>query len=93
MLMNQAEYNEAPVFAHGIHWNITEQNGSLIYEDGTSTIEFYNFDDQNEFQKKNIGLAIAVASQLPNIEVKEFLKEQKYKSIYLPGRMLSLIHI
>lgn len=87
MLINQAEHNEAPVFAHGIHWNITEQNGTLIYEDNTSTLEFSNFDDQNEFQKKNIGLAIAAISQLPNIEVREFLKDQKHKSIYFPGRM------
>ena len=33
ILLDQAEHKEAPIFAHEIHWNLTEHNDKLIYED------------------------------------------------------------
>ena len=62
MLMDQAEYKKAPIFAHGIHWSLTEHNDKLIYEDSQNKIEFNNLYTHNVFQKKNLGLALAAAS-------------------------------
>ena len=87
MLMDQAEYKKAPIFAHGIHWNLTEHNGKLIYEDDQNKIEFDNLSTHNVFQKKNLGLALAAASKLPNINIKSFLSKNLHNKTYFPGRM------
>ena len=87
MLMDQAEYKKAPIFAHGIHWNLTEHNGKLIYEDDQNKIEFDNLYTHNVFQKKNLGLALATASKLPNIDIKSFLSKNLHNKTYFPGRM------
>ena len=87
MLMDQAEYKKAPIFAHGIHWNLTEHNDKLIYEDNQNKIEFDNLYTHNVFQKKNLGLALAAASKLPNIDIKSFLSKNLHNKTYLPGRM------
>ena len=87
MLMDQAEYKKSPIFAHGIHWNLTEHNGKLIYEDDQNKIEFDNLYTHNVFQKKNLGLALAAASQLPNIDIKSFVSKNLHNKTYFPGRM------
>ena len=87
MLMDQAEYKKAPIFAHGIHWNLTEHNDKLIYEDSQNKIEFDNLCTHNVFQKKNLGLALATASKLPNIDIKSFLSKNLHNKTYFPGRM------
>lgn len=87
MLMDQAEYKKAPIFAHGIHWNLTEHNDKLIYEDNQNKIEFDNLYTHNVFQKKNLGLALATASKLPNIDIKSFLSKNLHNKTYFPGRM------
>ena len=87
MLMDQAEYKKAPIFAHGIHWNLTEHNGKLIYEDDQNKIEFDNLYTHNVFQKKNLGLALAAASKLPNIDINSFVSKNLHNKIYFPGRM------
>ena len=87
MLMDQAEYKKAPIFAHGIHWNLTEHNGKLIYEDDQNKVEFDNLYTNNVFQKKNLGLALAAASKLPNIDIKSFLSKNLHNKTYFPGRM------
>ena len=87
MLMDQAEYKKAPIFAHGIHWNLTEHNDKLIYEDNQNKIEFDNLYTHNVFQKKNIGLALAVASKLSNIDIKSFVSKNLHNKTYFPGRM------
>ena len=87
MLMDQAEYKKAPIFAHGIHWNLTEHNDKLIYEDNQNKIEFDNLYTHNVFQKKNLGLALAAASKLPNIDIKSFLSKNLHNKTYFPGRM------
>ena len=87
MLMDQAEYKKAPIFAHGIHWNLKEHNDKLIYEDNQSKIEFDNLYTHNVFQKKNLGLALATASKLPNIDIKSFLSKNLHNKTYFPGRM------
>ena len=87
MLMDQAEYKKAPIFAHGIHWNLTEHNGKLIYEDDQNKIEFDNLYTHNVFQKKNLGLALAAASKLPNIDIKSFVSKNLHNKTYFPGRM------
>ena len=87
ILMDQAEYKKAPIFAHGIHWNLTEHNGKLIYEDDQNKIEFDNLYTHNVFQKKNLGLALAAASKLPNIDIKSFLSNNLHNKTYFPGRM------
>ena len=87
MLMDQAEYKKAPIFAHGIHWNLTEHNDKLIYEDYQNRIEFDNLYSHNVFQKKNLGLALAAASKLPNINIKSFLSKNLHNKTYFPGRM------
>ena len=87
MLMDQAEYKKAPIFAHGIHWNLTEHNDKLIYEDNQNKIEFDNLYTHNVFQKKNLGLALAAASKIPNIDIKSFLSKNLHNKTYFPGRM------
>ena len=87
MLLDQAEYKKAPIFAHGINWNLTEHNDKLIYEDNQNKIEFDNLYTRNVFQKKNLGLALAAASKLPNIDIKPFLSKNLHNKTYFPGRM------
>ena len=87
MLMDQAEYKKAPIFAHGIHWNLTEHNDKLIYEDNQNKIEFDNLYTHNVFQKKNLGLALAAASQLPNNDIRSFVSKNLHNKTYFPGRM------
>ena len=87
ILMDQAEYKKAPIFAHGIHWNLTEHNDKLIYEDNQNKIEFDNLYTHNVFQKKNLGLALAAASKLPNIDIKSFVSKNLHNKTYFPGRM------
>ena len=87
MLMDQAEYKKAPIFAHGIHWNLTEHNDKLIYEDNQNKIEFDNLYTHNVFQKKNLGLALATASKLINIDIKSFVSKNLHNKTYFPGRM------
>ena len=87
MLMDQAEYKKAPIFAHGIQWNLTEHNDKLIYEDNQNKIEFDNLYTHNVFQKKNLGLALAAASKLPNIDINSFVSKNLHNKTYFPGRM------
>ena len=87
ILLDQAEYKKAPIFAHGIHWNLTEHNDKLIYEDNQNKIEFDNLYTHNVFQKKNLGLALATASKLINIDIKSFVSKNLHNKTYFPGRM------
>jgi len=87
ILLDQAEYKKAPIFAHGIHWNLTEHNDKLIYEDNQNKIEFDTLITHNVFQKKNLGLALAAASKLTNIDIKSFVSKNLHNKTYFPGRM------
>ena len=87
ILLDQAEYKKAPIFAHGIHWNLTEHNDKLIYEDNQNKIEFNTLITHNVFQKKNLGLALAAASKLTNIDIKSFVTKNLHNKTYFPGRM------
>ena len=87
ILLDQAEYKKAPIFAHEIHWNLTEHNDKLIYEDNQNKIEFDNLYTHNVFQKKNLGLALAAASKLINIDIKSFVSKNLHNKTYFPGRM------
>jgi len=87
MLMDQAEYKKAPIFAHGIQWNLTEHNDKLIYEDDQNKIEFDTLNTHNVFQKKNLGLALAAASKLTNIDIESFVSKNLHNKTYFPGRM------
>ena len=87
ILLDQAEYKKAPIFAHGIHWNLTEHNDKFIYEDDQNNIEFDTLNTHNVFQKKNLGLALAAASKLPNIDIKSFVSKNLHNKTYFPGRM------
>ncbi len=87
ILLDQAEHKKAPIFAHDIHWNLTEQNDKLIYEDDQNKIEFDNLNSQNVFQKKNLGLAIATVSKLSSIDFKSFVYNNLHNKTYFPGRM------
>ncbi len=87
ILLDQAEYKKAPIFAHEIHWNLTEHNNKLIYEDDQNKIEFDNLNTHNVFQKKNLGLALAAASKLPNIDINSFVSKNLHNKTYFPGRM------
>ena len=87
MLMDQAECKKAPIFAHGIHWSLTEHNDKFIYEDNQNKIEFDKLNTHNVFQKKNLGLALAAASKLTNIDIKSFVSKNLHNKTYFPGRM------
>ena len=87
ILLDQAEYKKAPIFAHGIHWNLTEHNDKLIYEDDHNKIEFDTLITHNVFQKKNLGLALAAASKVTNIDIKSFVSKNLHNKTYFPGRM------
>ena len=56
ILLDQAEYKKAPIFAHEIHWNLTEHNNKLIYEDNQNKIEFDKLNTQIYFRKKTLDL-------------------------------------
>ena len=87
ILIDQAKLKKAPIFAHEIHWNLTEHNDKLIYEDNQNKIEFDNLYTHNVFQKKNLGLALAAASKLTNIDIKSFVSKNLHNKTYFPGRM------
>ena len=87
ILLDQAEYKKAPIFAHEIHWNLTEHNNKLIYEDDQNKIEFDKLNTHKIFQKKNLGLALAAASKLPNIDINSFVSKNLHNKTYFPGRM------
>ncbi len=87
ILLDQAEHKKAPIFAHDIHWNLTEHNDKLIYEDGQNKIEFDSLNTQNLFQIKNLGLALATVSRLPNVDIKSFVSKNLHNKTYFPGRM------
>ena len=87
MLMDQAKFKKAPIFVHEIHWNLTEYKDKLIYEDNQNKIEFDNLYTHNVFQKKNLGLALATASKLTNIDIKSFVSKNLHNKTYFPGRM------
>ena len=87
ILIDQAEYKKAPIFAHGIHWNLTEHNDKLIYEDDHNKFEFDTLITHNVFQKKNLGLALAAASKVTNIDIKSFVSKNLHNKTYFPGRM------
>ena len=87
ILLDQAEYKKAPIFAHGIHWNLTEHNDKLIYEDDQNKIEFDTLITHNVFQKKNLGLALAAASKIPYIDIRSFVSKNLHNKTYFPGRM------
>ena len=87
ILLDQAEYKKAPIFTHGIHWNLTEHNDKLIYEDNQNKIEFDNLYTHNVFQKKNLGLALAAASKLPYIDINSYVSKNLHNKTYFPGRM------
>ena len=87
MLMDQAKFKKAPIFVHEIHWNLTEHKDKLIYEDNQNKIEFDNLYTHNVFQKKNLGLALAAASKLTNIDIKSFVSKNLHNKTYFPGRM------
>ena len=87
MLMDQAKFKKAPIFAHEIHWNLTEHKDKLIYEDNQNKIEFDKLNTHNVFQKKNLGLALAAASKLPNIDINPFVSKNFHNKTYFPGRM------
>ena len=87
ILLEQAEHKKAPIFAHEIHWNLTEHNDKLIYEDSQNKIEFDNLYTHNVFQKKNLGLALAAASKLPNNDIRSFVSKNLHNKTYFPGRM------
>ena len=87
ILLDQSEHKKAPIFAHGIHWNLTEHNDKLIYEDNQNKIEFDTLITHNVFQKKNLGLALAAASKLTNIDIESFVSKNLHNKTYFPGRM------
>jgi dihydrofolate synthase/folylpolyglutamate synthase len=87
ILLDQAEHKKAPIFAHDIHWNLTEHNDKLIYEDDQNKIEFDSLNTQNVFQIKNLGLALATVSRLPNVDIKSFVSKNLHNKTYFPGRM------
>ena len=87
ILLEQAEHKKAPIFAHEIHWNLTEHDDKLIYEDNQNKFEFDNLYTRNVFQKKNLGLALAAASKLTNIDIKSFVSKNLHNKTYFPGRM------
>ena len=87
ILLDQAEYKKAPIFAHEIHWNLTEHDDKLIYEDNQNKIEFDRLNTHNVFQKKNLGLALAAASKLPNLDIQSFVFKNLHNKTYFPGRM------
>ncbi len=87
ILLDQAEHKKAPIFAHDIHWNLMEHNDKLIYEDGQNKIEFDSLNTQNVFQIKNLGLALATVSRLPNVDIKSFVSKNLHNKTYFPGRM------
>ncbi len=65
---------------------ITERGSHLTYEDNNNKISFKQFHNSGDYQKYNLGLAIATAVEFEELDVKEFLDKDEHTKVYMPGR-------
>ena len=92
ILIDQAQYMEAPTFIYGYDFFINEEKDTLIYEDPDNRIKFSNINKKlGQFQIKNLATAVATCLQLHKIEVRDFLLNDMHLDIYFPGRFEKLI--
>ena len=92
ILIDQAQYMEAPTFIYGYDFFISEEKDTLIYEDPDNRIKFSNINKKlGQFQIKNLATAVATCLQLHKIEVRDFLLNDMHLDIYFPGRFEKLI--
>lgn len=85
-LMEQANKLNSPVFLHERDWFFKKINKKLIYEDKKQKIEIDDFNDSQDFQIKNLGLAIAATSQISGIDIITPLSKNIHQTINFPGR-------
>ena len=86
VLMEQANKLNSPVFLHDRDWFFKKINKKLIYEDKKQKIEIDDFNDSQDFQIKNLGLAIAATSQISGIDIITPLSKNIHQTINFPGR-------
>ena len=85
-LMEQANKLNSPVFLYQRDWFFKKINKKLIYEDKKQKIEIDDFNDSQDFQIKNLGLAIAATSQISGIDIITPLSKNIHQTINFPGR-------
>ena len=85
-LLEQANKLNSPVFLHDRDWFFKKVNKKLIYEDEKQKIEIDDFNESQDFQIKNLGLAIAATSQISGIDIITPLSKNIHQTINFPGR-------
>tara|TARA_Y100000817_G_scaffold231391_1_gene183841 strand:+ start:399 stop:1688 length:1290 start_codon:yes stop_codon:yes gene_type:complete len=91
ILIDQAQYMEAPTLIYGYDFFIDEKKDTLVYEDQDNSIKFSNIDKTlGQFQIKNLATAIATCLQLYKVEVRDFLLSDMHHNICFPGRFEKL---
>ena len=85
-LLEQANKLNSPVFLHDRDWFFKKINKKLIYEDKRQKIEIDDFNESQDFQIKNLGLAIAATSQISGIDIITPLSKNIHQTINFPGR-------
>ena len=86
ILIDQCKHKGSPIKSYGDDWTITEKGNHLIYEDNKNKISFKQFHNSGDYQKYNLGLAIATAVEFEELNVKEFLDKDEHTKVYMPGR-------
>ena len=86
VLLEQANKLNSPIFLYDRDWSFKKVNRKLIYEDKKQKIEIDNFNENQEFQIKNLGLAIASTSQISGIDIITPLSKNIHQVVSFPGR-------
>ena len=86
VLLEHAKKFNSPVLLHGRDWSFKKANKKLVYEDTNQKIEIDDFNESQEFQIKNLGLAIAATSQIPGIDIITPLRKNIHQVVTFPGR-------
>ena len=86
VLLEHAKKLNSPVFLHGRDWSLKKTNKKLIYEDVNQKIEIDDFNESQEFQIKNLGLAIAATTHISGIDIITPLSKNIHQTVNFPGR-------
>ena len=86
ILLEHAKKLNSPVLLHGRDWSFEKTNKKLVYEDEKQKIEIDDFNGNQEFQIKNLGLAIAATSLISGIDIITPLSKNIHQAVTFPGR-------
>ncbi|MBX2805754.1 MAG: bifunctional folylpolyglutamate synthase/dihydrofolate synthase [Hyphomicrobiales bacterium] len=78
---------KAPLIAAGQQWDVYEQHGRLVFQDGHELVDLPLPRLNGNHQIGNAGTAIAIARALDNVEIDESHLEQGLAKVCWPGRL------